>query len=534
MIFNQLNLQLSKLECKFIATRTCVLVLGILISWNCLGSIEIGKAQILSETPVEAKPVEVKPTMEGSPTVSARKRRPLFAPDESEPQAKITPKTHSAVQLPLEGSSKRRALFEIEIASPVSIDQTKQLTQSNRIFQDAERLQEKSQFDAAIVLYQLIIEQNQRNSTAAEAMLRLAKLHIQLKHFAEAAEQLQRFQVAYPSHAKQDQAAYSLGLTRKYQGKSAEAAKEWQRVVEQFPDSNVWTSACIQLAKNHYNRQNYAQTEELLNRWLAKENQPRTSSTKSKQSNDYLPERSEILYLKAKCSIDLHDWEKVLPPLAMLLEETQENRYRLPAHFWIAESNAQLGKVATARSQLEQLAMLVVGNESWEPLVLLRLAQLRAESGEWASALRLATKLSKSKPTWQRKDEVDLLIGQCYASFGDMDLAREAYQRVLQATNIKEKRSNARARWFLGESYMQQKNYIAALPEFLRVAHAKGFSEWRVRGVLRAGRCYEAMDQWEQAAEQYRNANALFVKTSAGHELAKRLEIATRQINLRK
>jgi len=56
------------------------------------------------------------------------------------------------------------------------------------------------------------------------------------------------------------------------------------------------------------------------------------------------------------------------------------------------------------------------------------------------------------------------------------------------------------AQWMIGESYLHQKKYHDAIRAYLRGEGLYDFPKWQAVSLLQAGKCYEALGQWREAA----------------------------------
>ena len=69
----------------------------------------------------------------------------------------------------------------------------------------------------------------------------------------------------------------------------------------------------------------------------------------------------------------------------------------------------------------------------------------------------------------------------------------------------------ARAQWLRGETFFHQKNYHEALREFLKVDILyRDCPSWQAAVLLEAGKVYERLDQWDDAADTYKRLRAKF------------------------
>jgi TolA-binding protein len=110
---------------------------------------------------------------------------------------------------------------------------------------------------------------------------------------------------------------------------------------------------------------------------------------------------------------------------------------------------------------------------------------------------------------------------------GRLDEARAAFQKVLDA-----RRSGdlaAQAQLMLGETFFHQDQFHEALREFLKVDILYKAPHWQASALLEAGKVYERLDQWPDAAEIYQRLLTRFPNDPVAEDARTRREQATRR-----
>src|SRR6185312_10744863 len=105
--------------------------------------------------------------------------------------------------------------------------------------------------------------------------------------------------------------------------------------------------------------------------------------------------------------------------------------------------------------------------------------------------------------------------------------ARAAYQAVIDARKAGD--LAARAQLMRGETYFHQKNYHEALREFLKVDILYDAPQWQASALLEAGKVYERLAQWPDAAETYERLRAKFPEDPNAAEAKPLLEAVKRR-----
>ncbi len=124
--------------------------------------------------------------------------------------------------------------------------------------------------------------------------------------------------------------------------------------------------------------------------------------------------------------------------------------------------------------------------------------------------------------------EVDYARGRALQGLARFDDARAAYQAVIDARKGSE--LAAEAQLMRGETYFHQKNYGDAKREFHRVEILYDAPVWQAAALLEAGKVYERLRQWTDAAETYERLRERFPETPSAPEARSRLEAVRGQI----
>jgi TolA-binding protein len=123
--------------------------------------------------------------------------------------------------------------------------------------------------------------------------------------------------------------------------------------------------------------------------------------------------------------------------------------------------------------------------------------------------------------------ELDFAEGQALVGLGQLDAARGKFQAVVDTRSGGE--LAAHAQYLRGETYFHQDRFHDALREFLKVDILHNAPHWQAVSLLEAGKVYERLDQWTDAAETYDRLCAKFPIDSIAAEAKTRLEAAKRR-----
>src|SRR5690606_39163156 len=140
--------------------------------------------------------------------------------------------------------------------------------------------------------------------------------------------------------------------------------------------------------------------------------------------------------------------------------------------------------------------------------------------------------LKADLPDFPQMAELDYARGRALQSQAppDFEAARDAYQAVIDARKGGE--LAAMAQFMRGEAYFHEKKLDEALREFLKVDLLPAFDDaprWQALALLEAGKVYEQLDRWADAAEIYERLRSRFPDEPASAEAGQRLAIARRR-----
>ena len=120
---------------------------------------------------------------------------------------------------------------------------------------------------------------------------------------------------------------------------------------------------------------------------------------------------------------------------------------------------------------------------------------------------------------------MDFASGQALVGLARLEEARAAFQRVIDSSGKGD--LAARALLMHGEAYFHQEKLHEALRDFLKVDILYDAPRWQAAALLEAGKVYERLDQWADAAETYGRLLARFPKEAPASEAKPRRAAAS-------
>ena len=158
-------------------------------------------------------------------------------------------------------------------------------------------------------------------------------------------------------------------------------------------------------------------------------------------------------------------------------------------------------------------------------MIQLRRAQLLVKQQELVSAIRVADKVEGDFPDFSLQHEVDYLVARAYAARGEYSSARKYYDKVVSSDPERLREVTAMAKWMTGETFLHQKNYTSAIESYAALADDTSYPNWQAAGYLQIGKCFESMENIEQAVESYSRVVDEFGDSGSAEEAQRRLNI---------
>ena len=370
--------------------------------------------------------------------------------------------------------------------------------------------------DQALTMYDMVIEKYADSSQRPEALLAAARLRDKLQRDQEAAAAYERLAGDYPTRANLDTVLYEWAWVLDELDQKAESSKLFARIQQQHPKSRYWADATYRLAREAFEQNDSEGAKQLVAQVLA-------AGAKTEI-------REHAISLQGQIAVAGEDWKQVAEFFSQLILEFPESPNRLVAEFWIAEGAYRQRDFEEANRRFEQLARQSQGREEpWLANIALRRAQTAAQRKQWDQALTMATKIGTEYPDFDQLHEADYVIGQCLGAKADFQAAREAYGRVTRSATGAKTETAAMAQLMIAESFFHQKNFEAALREYLQLEILYAYPYWQAMALLEAGKCHENLGEWEEATQIYSRLVEAYRETPFAERAKRRLQTTLKE-----
>jgi TolA-binding protein len=371
-------------------------------------------------------------------------------------------------------------------------------------------LQQLGRHDEALGMYDSVIERYRDTPQHPQALLAAAGLRDQLGQDEAAARLYERTTKEYPESDVLDSILYQWAWTLKDLDCNDEADALFRRIYDQHPNSGYWADATYRLADYAYGAGDIATCKEMIRAVLDGE------------PDDLI--RQNALLLQGQAASAEEKWAEAAQAFEMLIDEHPDSEFRLRAQYGKGEAEFRQGNFQAAASQFQQTVDETLDtSQPWFAVFHVRLAQSLAELKKWNEALAVASKIEERFPGYEEQYEVDYVIGQCLGAQADFEGAREHYRKVYRSPQGDKTQTAAKARFMIAESFFHQKDYEAALREYLALEILYAYPVLQAAALLQAGKCYEQLGEWNEAIKQYTRLLDVYGETEYGKEATERL-----------
>ena len=384
-------------------------------------------------------------------------------------------------------------------------------------------LEQLGQSDPALAMFELVIGKYPQTEPHVEALLAAARLRDRLEQNDRAAALYERLTKDHPKFGRLDAVLYDWAWTLHDLGRADESDKLFERLRNEHPNSRYWADATYRLAWRAFQAKDRDRAGKLAAELLAAA--PSGGDVPCPTDGQDARIREHALYLRGQIAVAEEDWQRAREAFETLLEDCPESPRKLVAEYWIAETTYRSGDYDAAGRRFARLAQQArPRREPWLAMVPLRRAQVLARQKKWTEAHAIASGIEAEYPHFQQQYEADYLVGRYLHSQADLEGARKMFRKVINSTTGEKTETAAMAQWMIGETYFHQKEYRAALDEYLRLEILYAYPTWQAAALLQAGKCRELLDQRKEAERLYARILKVYQNTSFAEKADRRLQ----------
>ncbi|MFA6317079.1 MAG: tetratricopeptide repeat protein [Elusimicrobiota bacterium] len=266
-----------------------------------------------------------------------------------------------------------------------------------------------------------VVKSNPANRVAGDAQFRLARRDFEVKDFAGAAKEFQRFSVDFTNHPDLAKAQFYLGESYFYMGSYKDAAPAFERLLNNFEKSPETSLALFHLASAYYNLKKYDDAIKHYTRLI--EEYPDAEYIKAAQFNQALSykalgklDMAQYAYQRYVASAGTGDesgqnalWEiftiqkdrKDYAAALATLEEIRDGSRSssdapLEAIYRMGEIYQTLGRTEDARKSFESVRSMKPPNNPFRLQALIRLGEAYEKTAEYDHAASAYEDIARS------------------------------------------------------------------------------------------------------------------------------------------
>jgi len=407
-------------------------------------------------------------------------------------------------------------------------------------------LEASEQPDAAQKAYSSVMERFAKSDQAPQAALAEARLLARTGRHAESARAFERLVVDPHARDSLQKAGFTTDILLAEWGwvlldsdRQAEADRVFARLLEEYPKSSCSADARFNLAESANLARNYSEVVRLLSPLTIRKPSIRSASPVAEQARS--PSSAEastadpiqrllpaVLYRLGRTQVELNDLPAAASTLDRLLAEFVDSPYRREAQYLRAETALRQGDAELAEKQFASLldaSTSTTVSKEFVAAARMKRIQCWVALKRWKDVLdQVQTRKGELAAGDPALAELDYARGQASLGLGRLEEARAAFQAVIDVR--KDGELAAQAQLMRGETYFHQDQLHEALRDFLKVDILHNAPRWQAAALLEAGKVYERLDHWADAAETYERLLSKFASEPSAVEARERLTAA--------
>jgi TolA-binding protein len=318
------------------------------------------------------------------------------------------------------------------------------------------------------------------------------------KH-AQAAATFQRLLASEPDYAAADRALFEMGLALAAAGKPEDASRPFAQLVKRYPKSSYAADAWLEIAEDRFEAED----------WPAAAEAYRAAIAAARSSPELASLVEQARHKLGWSHVMRKEHAAAAEAFGAQLAGAPDGPLAADASALLGDALVALGKpvdaakaFARAIEQQEELS-----SDSIRGLAFVRAAEAAAAREDWKESLRLATAFLKAAPDSPRATESRYAAAWAKQNLGQLDEALADYRTIAEGPRTE---IAARARLMEGEVLFEKREHKEAIKAFFKAAYGFGeqnapasFHPWQAQATYEAARCFEVLGQKDQAQKLY-------------------------------
>ena len=384
-------------------------------------------------------------------------------------------------------------------------------------------------------------EADSPNALSAAALSQLSTdslrlLAVTAKRSGDLSAEVERLTALHERQPEDVAVTFRMGWALASANRFDESDERFADVIAAGPNSSCWADAVYRLAERAATRSDVPRAKRFVSMLLAyapdAKTVPESASLPTASAGARPPSltpdiEAHAMFLDGQLAATERNWRHCHARMTLLINTHDASSLQSVAHYWIAESDYQLGRFADAGKRFEVLATKPSQpGELWRAMVPLRIGQLLASAEQWTDALAVVSEIETTWPEFRQGYEVDFLRGRCLFALGRLSEARTVWERVVRSPDGGLTETAAHAQWMIGESFVHQARHLDAIRAFELVEMTWKFPKWQALALLEAGKCHDAIGDRGRAAHSYAELVRRFPSSPEAKQADERLRSA--------
>ncbi len=394
-----------------------------------------------------------------------------------------------------------------------------------------------------------------------------------------AVDELRRFLSQYPASRYADEVQYLIGWIRFKQGKYEASIEEYRRVIQSFPNSPIVPLAYYSIGDAYFNLGMYDKAITSYDQVL--KNYPNSQfiidamngiqyayvaqgkiDVAAQVITDFVfanpgnPHLDKLLIKKGDLYLSQRRYQEAISAYREFVSVFPNSPLTTSAYYSIAKAFVQLKSYEDAIFNLSMIIRNYPNDELVDDAIL-ELGNIYRTQNRFDEAIEQFQGLISKYPKSNLIPEAHYWLGKAYLEKGDMVRAKAQfldviskfkesgfYSRALfdigkmefdvrpdtalnyfrKVVELRNDEFGAESQYLIGQIYAKNKNYQAAIAEFLKLRYAfAGYTEWLVKALFRIAQIYETLKDNKKAREFYNEVSKIDSKGELGLEAKNRL-----------
>lgn len=416
-------------------------------------------------------------------------------------------------------------------------------------------------FAASSRIYKEIFRFNKRALRNPHAYYQYAQALYKANEKQEAVNEFRSLQQKFPSSEYADRSLFVVGWIYFQEGNYSEAINNYRNVLQTYPNSNLGPTVYYSVGDSYFNMGKYDSAIVSYQQVLVKypgsphvydavngiqdsyvaQNHPEKAIKFIKQFVSQNPSLSfvdQIYYKIGDIYYSIQDYKNAGTSYKEFIANYPDSKFIPQAYYWIGKSDENLKKYEEAVFNFSRVFNSFPSSDA-APSSVIEIGNIYNKLKKYNLAINLYNKALTKLPNTLRYPEIMYNEGMTYLNKTAPDSAMQVFNIIVQNydgtifaeksklqlglismrakqyedaqpyfQNLAQNRTDdigAQAQYYLGETYLEQKQFDNAVTAFVRVGTIfPAYDEWVTKSYLKLGDCYTDTKDYSRAKEMYR------------------------------